>query len=114
MSDVIVNQVRKGFYLDSVALMRFSRTIAALDGVEEAALMMGTPANRRIMADARLLDEAGEGAGGGDLIIGIRAIDRHSADQALARFHALLEQPAALGASAGARRSSNCPAPIWR
>ena len=31
---VIGNEVRKGFYLDSVALMRISRAIAALPGVE--------------------------------------------------------------------------------
>lgn len=39
MSKIVLNQVRKGLYLDSVALMRLSRTIAAMDGVEEAALM---------------------------------------------------------------------------
>ena len=32
MSASIVNQVRKGFYLDSVALMRLSRTIAGMEG----------------------------------------------------------------------------------
>ena len=30
MSAAILNHVRKGFYLDSVALMRMSRTIADL------------------------------------------------------------------------------------
>ena len=65
MSTVIINAVRKGFYLDSVALMRMSRSLADLDGVEEAAMMMGTPANHQIMEDAGLLDEVGKGAGGG-------------------------------------------------
>ena len=54
MSAVILNKLRKGFYLDSVALMRLSRSVAAMEGIEEAALMMGTPANRQIMADAGL------------------------------------------------------------
>ena len=45
-ADVIVNEVRRGLYLDSVALMRMSREIAALGGVREAGLMMGTPANK--------------------------------------------------------------------
>lgn len=97
MTSVIVNEVRKGFYLDSVALMRYSRTIAGLDGIEEAALMMGTPANRQIMTDAGLLDEAGKAAEGGDLVIGIRAKDRASADNALTESRALLDQPAAAG-----------------
>ena len=95
MSGIIVDEVRKGFYLDSVALMRFSRTIAGLDGVEEAALMMGTPANRQIMTDAGLLDAAGRAAEGGDLVIGIRAKDRDSAERALAESRALLDQPTA-------------------
>ena len=97
MSAVIVNEVRKGFYLDSVALMRFSRTIAGLDGVEEAALMMGTPANRQIMTDAGLLNEAGRAADGGDLVIGIRATDQKTADRALANSLDLLDQPTARG-----------------
>ncbi|MDA7948208.1 MAG: acyl-CoA synthetase FdrA [Hyphomicrobiaceae bacterium] len=95
MSTVIVNDVRRGFYLDSVALMRFSRTISGLDGVEEAALMMGTPANREIMSDAGLLDDAGRAAEGGDLIIGIRAENKSSAERALAESKALLDQPTA-------------------
>ena len=72
MSTVLINQVRAGFYLDSVELMRFSQTIAAMDGVEEAALMMGTPSNRAILADAGLFNEIGEAAGGGDLVVAVR------------------------------------------
>ena len=56
MSGIVLNQVRKSFYLDSVALMRMSRDLMALDGIEEAAMMMGTIANQQIMADAGLLD----------------------------------------------------------
>lgn len=98
MSAVIVNEVRKGFYLDSVALMRFSRSIASLDGVNEAALMMGTPANREIMENAGLLDKAGQAAGGGDLIIGVSAKDKASAENAVAEAKTLLDQPTAQGA----------------
>ena len=101
---IVINQLRKGFYLDSVALMRFSRSIAAMPGVEEAALMMGTPANRRIMADAGLLNQTGEAAGGGDLILAIRAKTRPSAEQALTQSQALLDQPAAPGVGATAWR----------
>ena len=73
MSATILNEVRPGFYLDSVALMRLSRKIAGLPGVVEAALMMGTPANRQIMADAGLLVASGKAAESGDLVLGIRA-----------------------------------------
>ncbi|MEK9723923.1 MAG: transcriptional regulator, partial [Rhodospirillaceae bacterium] len=94
---VVVNQVRKGFYLDSVALMRMSRSLVAGDGVEEAAMMMGSPSNRQIMDDAGLLAEAGRAAGGGDLIIGIRADSQAAADAALAEAANILDAPTAAG-----------------
>ncbi len=102
MSAVILNLVRKGFYLDSVALMRFSRTIAELEGIEEAALMMGTSANRQIMSDAGLLEKTGSAAEGGDLVIGIRAKDQKYADRALAKSQALLDQPTEKGGEGAA------------
>lgn len=89
---VIINELRRGFYLDSVALMRFSRSIADMDGIEEAALMMATPSNREIMAQAGLLNAEGDGAGGGDLIIAIRAETAEAGSAALAEALGLLEQ----------------------
>ena len=50
-----VNQVRHGLFLDSVVLMQVSRTVAALPGVEDAALMMGTPANQEILENSGCL-----------------------------------------------------------
>ena len=68
----IANRVEKGRYLDSVALMRASRKLAAVPGVEEAALMMGTPSNRELMRAANLLAKEGEAAGPNDLVIAVR------------------------------------------
>ncbi len=100
----VVNRIRSGFFMDSVALMRLSRRIAALDGVEEAALMMGTPANREIMTDAGLLANGGEAAGGGDLVLAVRAGDAATATAALDQAEADLERPAATGGGSQARR----------
>ncbi len=93
MSDVVLNQVRKGFYLDSVVLMRMSKSLAGMDGVVEAAMMMGSPSNRQIMKDAGLLVKSGDTASGGDLIIGICAVSNQAADAALATVNTLLDQP---------------------
>lgn len=84
MSDFILNEVRKRMYLDSVALMRISRVIKETRGVREAALMMGTPSNQEILADAGLLADSSKGAQGSDLIIGIRAESEMVARTALA------------------------------
>ena len=89
----IINEVRKGTYLDSVALMRMSRTVAAMDGVEECGMMIATPANKRIMADAGVLGPEGEAAGPGDLVIAIRAKDAAAGEAAHAAARSLLDKP---------------------
>jgi FdrA protein len=83
---MIANRVEKGRYLDSVALMRASRKLAALPGVEEAALMMGTPSNRELMRDAKLLANEGEAAGPNDLIIAVRGSGAEAAMKAALGF----------------------------
>lgn len=94
MTGVVINEVRRGFYLDSVALMRLSRTVAQMDGVEQAALMVGTPANIEIMADAGLLDANGRAAAGGDLVIAIMATSPEAGHAALAEAMRLIDRPA--------------------
>jgi FdrA protein len=93
MGTVTINEVRRGFYLDSVALMRVARTIGDLDGVEESALMMGTDANRQIMEDAGVLSSEGASAAGNDLVIAVRAGNQAAAAAAIAKAIQLLDQP---------------------
>ena len=100
----ILNQVRRGFFLDSVALMRISKTVAALDAVEEAALMMGTPANLEILSDAGLLAEETNSAQGDDLILAVRARDPAAAEAALSEAEALLAKPKSSAESSSAWR----------
>ena len=94
MTGQVVNRLRRGFYMDSVALMRLSGRIAGMAGVADAALMAGTPANKQILAEAGLLAADGEGAKGGDLIIALRATDADAARAALEEAERLLAQPA--------------------
>jgi FdrA protein len=95
MMATILNSVRPGSYLDSVALMRLSRDVAARPGVEEAALMMGTPANKRVLAEAGLLAAEGEAAAGNDLIVAVRADGRETAEAAIAAAEDRLTRPPA-------------------
>lgn len=96
------NAVRRGFYLDSVALMRLSREIAAMTGVEDAALMMATPANRRILAEAGLLSGEGEAATANDLILAVRAATAEAATAALTVAAASLDKTRAAIKTTGA------------
>jgi FdrA protein len=99
----VVNEVRRGFYLDSVALMRLSSRIAALPGVEEAVLMIGTDANKDIMREAGLLAGPGAAAGPGDLVIALRAAGVEAADAALAAARDGLDHRPAARAGSGWR-----------
>ena len=92
VSAIIVNTVRRGFYLDSVALMRFSADLAALPGIEDAVAMIGTPANLEIMREAGLLAPAGEAAGPNDLVVAVRASDAAAAEAALDRAGGAFER----------------------
>jgi len=95
MSGVVLNEIRRGAYLDSVALMRLSRTVAGLPGVLEAALMIGTPSNKKIMQDAGILTAEGNGAQGNDLVIAIKAKDDAAAREALEQAKIQLDAPKA-------------------
>lgn len=92
MSAFVLNEIRKGFYLDSVALMRLSREIASAPGILEAALMMGTPSNVAIMRNAGLLD-GDVAALGNDLILAVKAESEQAARAALGDALKALDKP---------------------
>lgn len=94
---VLVNQIRRTFYRDSVALMRISRSASSLAGVETAAMMIGSNTNKKLMLDAGLLNSDGESAGANDLILAVRADTAANAAAALEEAEALLEAPGASG-----------------
>ena len=87
-------QVRPGAYYDSVVLMQLQRGLVALPGVQDAGVVMGTPANKEVLAQSDLLVPAADAAGADDLVIAVRADDAPAADAALAQVDALLARKA--------------------
>ena len=79
----VLNRVERGRYLDSVALMRLSRRLSALPGIEEASLMIGSPSNKALLREAGLLAAEGEQAGANDLVVALRASDERLGKEAL-------------------------------
>jgi len=88
---VVVGRVRKGAYFDSVTLMTVARELSSLDGVDDAAVVMGTAENRAILEASDLLVPEFEGAGDTDLLIGVRAENGEVAERAFAAIDGLLE-----------------------
>ena len=86
-----VNRVRHNFYMDSVALMRISAKVSSAAGVNAAALMIGSTANKNLLRNATLLHADSENAGANDLIIAIRADDDSAAAEAVKTAETLLD-----------------------
>lgn len=65
--------IRTNLYKDSVALMRIGEVVRASAGVQRATLLMGTPANKEILASTGLFDAALGAARPGDIMISVEA-----------------------------------------
>lgn len=96
-------RVLEARYVDSVVLMRLAQSLARQDGVDDAAAMMGTDANKALLREGGYL-ESDVAAGANDLIISVRSESDEAAEAALAGVDQLLTTPTtptdARGASA--------------
>jgi FdrA protein len=84
--------IRPGAYFDSVVLMRIAAEIGRRHGVCMASMGMATPANKDVLADAGLLDDAARAAGPSDLVIALDADDDAVDDAIRAADDALADQ----------------------
>ncbi|MCB0131648.1 MAG: acyl-CoA synthetase FdrA, partial [Caldilineaceae bacterium] len=84
------SEIRPGAYYDSVVLMQLQRALTALPGVQEAGVVMGTAANKDVLAQSDLLTPAAQAAGPDDLIIVVLGETADAATDALGKVDALL------------------------
>ena len=83
---ITTNQIRKNLYFDSVTLMVASSMMRGLDGVINAAVMMGTDHNRSLMTQTGLIGPDTEPFGVNDTVVGIQAESKEAAQAAIAFF----------------------------
>ncbi len=83
-------EIRRGAYYDSVVLMQLQRSLTGLPGVLDAGVMMGTAANKDVLAQSDLLPAEADTAAADDLVIVIRAQDDGAAQSALSQVDDLL------------------------
>jgi FdrA protein len=86
----ILTRIKPSEYHDSITLMLVAKALLELPGVEDAAVVMGTPANREIIAAAGLLTDAASAAHPDDLVIAVQASDEAAGQAALRQADALL------------------------
>ena len=83
-------EIRSGAYYDSVVLMQLQRSLAALPDILDAGVVMGTDANKDILAHTGLLTPEVHAAAADDLVIVVQAKDDATAQAALAQVDQLL------------------------
>jgi succinyl-CoA synthetase alpha subunit len=74
--------------------MLVARELSKLEGVKDAAVVMGTEANKSILTDAGLLTDEAKAASPNDLVIAVASSSDSLADQALQKAEVLLKQKA--------------------
>ncbi|MDH3943136.1 MAG: acyl-CoA synthetase FdrA [Anaerolineae bacterium] len=87
-----ISEIRPGAYFDSVVLMQLQRSLAELHGVDDAGVVMATPANLELLADAELLTKEGKEAQPDDLLIVVRAEKEKDAAAAIEQVDDLLQK----------------------
>jgi len=85
-------EIRTSAYYDSVILMQLQRSLSTLPNVNEAGVVMGTVANKDVLAQSNLLTPEIQAARPDDLIIVIDATTEEAATDALAQVDTLLQR----------------------
>ena len=98
--------VRKSAYFDSITLMQCGKKIAAMAGISDAAVVMGTSANRAILTTGGLWLSEFDSASDADLLVAVRAENQAAAQAALAAVDAILRDSAGKSGSNEPRPAS--------
>lgn len=83
-------EIRSGVYYDSIVLMQLQRALSGLPGVLDAGVVMGTEANKHLLAQGDLLALEVQAATPDDMLIVIKAGDDSAANSALQKIDELL------------------------
>lgn len=85
-------RVIRSRYVDSVVLMRLAQRLTDQEGIDDAAAVMGTDANKTLLAKGGFAGAPPE-AGANDLIVAVKSRSSQAAAHALERIDDLLEAP---------------------
>jgi len=96
--------IRKNQYYDSVFLMGVNRRISEVKGVQQSAVLMGTHANKELLAAIGIRDAQIDAAQPNDLVVAVVAETPQIVEEVLGRLDEWL-QPAVEGAPVSALRS---------
>ena len=105
-------KIIQGSYFDSVTLMLVARDVLALPGVKDAAAIMATGENKRILAASGMDWPGLKEAGDTDLALGVLAESQEAAEAAVTEAQALLDKRKSASGSATAYQPRSLDAAI--
>ncbi|MCE4599473.1 MAG: acyl-CoA synthetase FdrA [Desulfurococcales archaeon] len=88
---IVRNIVKRNYYRDSVQLLHISEELKKLDGVINAAIVMGTELNKDLLKKEGLLTSEGAGATDSDMIIAVAASNEDALRRALEKAEELIK-----------------------
>ena len=83
-------EIRSGAYYDSVILMQLQRSLVELPGILDVGVVMGTAANKDILAQSDLMSPEVQAAVADDLVIVVKGKDKASVKAAIEKVDGLL------------------------
>jgi succinyl-CoA synthetase alpha subunit len=87
------NNVKRNFYRDSVQLLHLSEEAKKIDGVRDAAVVMGTTTNKEILTKLGLLTEEGKAASSSDMLLAVMAGSEQEAESGLRKIEQMILKP---------------------
>jgi len=92
--------VKKNFHRDSVQLLHLSEEAKKIDGIKDAAVVMGTTTNKEILEKLSLLTDEGRAALESDMILAVMADSQSAIDEGIKQIEEMvLKPPVAKGRS---------------
>ncbi len=85
--------VRKNFHRDSLQLLHISEEAKKIDGVKDAAVVMGTTTNKEILQKLGLLTDDGRAASESDMILAVMADSQPLIEKALQQIEEMILKP---------------------
>ncbi len=98
---VVKGLIKKGEYYDSVTLMLVARDATNIEGVEDAAVVMGTGQNKSILETSNMLLDMFKNTTDTDLLLAVKAKDEKTAEMAFEKIDGLLKERMAKTQEAG-------------
>ncbi|HWP93129.1 MAG TPA: hypothetical protein VNN20_13130 [Thermodesulfobacteriota bacterium] len=90
-------RIRKNYFQDALRLMRISKSLQEMEGVNKAVAVMATEKAKFALEDAGLMTEEIKAVGGSDLVMAVEADSEEIASQALSRMEELILAGASQG-----------------